>query len=93
LTITKKLLNRTGPRRIRVDQRVAHALREQYRADNAYVSRRYFDSSQDVFRYVPVPEATPATTTPEVLAMLDRLDEFVPGADDLLIETALAMNS
>jgi hypothetical protein len=75
-----------APRRLTVDQHAAHALRQRYRAENEDVSRSYLGSNEDVFRYVPVEVAAPATA-PEVRAMLDRLDELAPGAHKLLIET------
>jgi hypothetical protein len=74
--------------RVTLDNRASEALRQEYRVDNAYVSQRYFDSSEDVFHYAPAPEAAPATTS-EVLAMLDALEELAPDAHRLLIETVM----
>lgn len=76
-----------GPRRLAVPLQFSRALRAQYRADNAYVSERYFGSDRDVFSYVPVSYVSPLPTRSDVAAMLDRLHDLAPDAYRLLIET------
>jgi len=78
----------SAQRRIPVSAETRRAVHERYRRDNEYVSRRYFRSATDVFRFGPTDETDSPFADSDVAAMLAQLSVLSPPAYERLMRNA-----